>query len=46
LLGRDDRVAGAVHDRRGHLHAREMVCERVGVAKQGPDGEEGIVDPS
>ena len=29
-----------------HLHAREMVGERVAVAKQRPDGQEWIVDPS
>jgi DNA methylase len=45
LLGRHDRVAGAVHDRRRHLDARELVGERVAVTKQGPDGQEWIVDP-
>jgi hypothetical protein len=33
--------AGAVHDRRRHLHARELVGERVAVAKQGPAQAEG-----
>jgi hypothetical protein len=46
LLGWHDRVAGAVHDRRRHLHAGELVGERVAVAKQRPDGQEGVVDPS
>jgi hypothetical protein len=46
LPGRHDRVAGAVHDRRRHLHARELVGERVAIAKQRPDGQEWIVDPS
>jgi hypothetical protein len=45
LFGRHDRVARAVHDRRRHLHARELVGERVAVAQQRPDGQERVVDP-
>jgi hypothetical protein len=46
LLGRHDRVARAVHDRRRHMQARELVGERVAVAKQGLDGQGWIVDSS
>src|SRR3954447_10077120 len=44
LLRRHDRVSGAVDHRGGHPHPRQVLDEPVAVAKERPDGQEGVVD--